>query len=69
MLERNLPHFYRGFQNGDFPDWAFVHYMQAMYRHQFNDILRLENPYTTKTQLDTLQKILKINEGMLEVKN
>jgi len=68
-LKRNLSHFYAGFKNGDLPDWVYVRYMQKMYQHQYGDILRLENPYTTQMQLDTLQKILKINEEILEVRN
>ncbi len=67
-LKRNMPYFYAGYQHGDFPDWAFVLYMQAMHQHQFGDILRLENPYTIQLQIDSLMNILNIEETLIEVR-
>ena len=66
-LKRYLPYFYEGYQNGDFSEWAFVLYLQNMHQYQFGDILRLENPYTEKMQLDSLLKILNIEEELIEV--
>jgi len=67
-LERNLKYFYVGWKKGDLSDWAFLRLMQSMYSYKYGDILRLENPYTHEIQMDTLQKILNINDEILEVK-
>jgi len=68
-LESNLKYFYTSWQKGDLSDWSFLRFMQSMYNYKYGDILRLENPYTHEMQMDTLQKILNINDEILEAQN